>query len=426
MKKITAYLFIILSILFTFSACGSKEKVSAEGTGIVSGKISGSYSKEIELAVVAGIHANSVSIPVNSVSLQNAVFNVCYTHGRVSFIKCDGSPRVFYQTDIPESEVKGLSQNKQNSIADGYKKQLLAKLMEARPEVPELDTLKAIRLAAETLADNKGADRVLVILDSGLSTAGYLDFTRGLLNADTSAIVDALKSARAIPDLTGISVIWMFNGQTASPQAELSEKQKEKLKEIWTAVLKEGGASSIVFRNDISSGVADGAYPAVSAVDVEERAIEVAKTEVPVPVIVSIEEPIETIVLDNTSVSFVGDKAVFVDEKAAKESIGRYAEELKAHPDNKVYVIGTTASGREEFCRQLSKDRAQAVCSLLVSCGVPESQLIPMGLGFSDPWHVPDTDGNGRQIESEACKNRKVLIVDVNSADAERLTQMNY
>lgn len=394
--------------------------MTSMGLGTLTG-CSKSENPEIALAVVVGKHGNSMEIPMNALSVKEAIYDSCYTYGSVAFVSVDGNPKVYYQANIPEPEVGGLAESKKESIANEYTEQLLREIQQACPEVAEVDTLKAIRQAAFTLqGSSENADKVMVVMDSGLSTVGYLDFTKGLLNTDVDCIVEALKEAKAIPDLQEVSVIWMFNGQTASPQQELSERQKDKLCEIWRAVLVAGGAKDVEFAPDIASELSGDIFPAVSLVDVESRSIEV-NTKESVPIELVVEEPIETVVLDNTSVQFVGDKAIFVDKELAMSHIEELAKQLLSYPNNKVYVIGTTASGNRTYCNQLSIDRAQTVTDALISLGVSESQLIPMGLGFEDPWHVNDLDDNGIQIESQACQNRKVLIVDVNGHDAEKL-----
>lgn len=381
----------------------------------------GSSSPEVPLAVVVGVHSNAMEIPLNSPSIKEAIYYSCYTYGSISFVSVDGNPKVYYQTKIPEPEVKGLTKRKKQSIANGYTEQLLEEINHASPEVSEVDTLKAIRQASLTLAGgSETAEKVMVIMDSGLSTVGYLDFTKGLLNADVESIVDALEDAEAIPDLQGITVKWLFSGQTASPQPELSERQKKKLRGIWEAVLLAGGAKEVEFTSDIASDISGREYPEVSIVDVESREIEVEQKEEQSARII-IEKPLDTIVLDNTSVQFVGDKAIFVDRGLALKNIGALAEQLLNHPNNKVYVIGTTASGNQDYCDQLSSDRAHAVVDVLTDFNVPESQLIPMGMGYEDPWHIDDLDAEGKQIEELAHQNRKVLIVDVNGSDAEKL-----
>jgi len=377
-------------------------------------------NEEIALAVVGSPHSNEPSFPLDAASIKDKLYNCCYAYGSVSFITNDGNPKVVYQTDIPKPEKSGLSENKKKTIATNYTSQLLKELSKLNSDVSEVDTLKAITYASKTLSSSSpSADKVLVIMDNGLSTVGYLDFTKGLLYADTKTIVDALNKVEAIPDLTDVNVVWMYLGQTAAPQQELSEVQKHKLEEIWRTILTEGGAKSIEFVNDIASDEPDNNLPSVSVVDVQNRSIDIETSEEPVEII--IEEPIETIVLDNTSVRFIGDKAEFVDYEEASSVLAQYAQILLEHPNNKVYVIGTTATGSTDFCNELSVNRANAVCQVLISYGVPESQLIPLGMGFEDPWHIDDVDDNDKQIEEYACQNRKVLIVDVNGDDASKL-----
>lgn len=377
-------------------------------------------NEEIALAVVGSPHSNEPSFPLDAASIKDKLYNCCYAYGSVSFITNDGNPKVVYQTDIPKPEKSGLSENKKKTIATNYTSQLLKELSKLNSDVSEVDTLKAITYASKTLSSSSpSADKVLVIMDNGLSTVGYLDFTKGLLYADSKTIVDALNKVEAIPDLTDVNVVWMYLGQTAAPQQELSEVQKHKLEEIWRTILTEGGAKSIEFVNDIASDEPDNNLPSVSVVDVQNRSIDIETSEEPVEII--IEEPIETIVLDNTSVRFIGDKAEFVDYEEASSVLAQYAQILLEHPNNKVYVIGTTATGSTDFCNELSVNRANAVCQVLISYGVPESQLIPLGMGFEDPWHIDDVDDNDKQIEEYACQNRKVLIVDVNGDDASKL-----
>lgn len=420
MKK--RILSIVLTMVMLMSALTGCDFTEDSAIGQTLGFLSDDTgNNELALSVVVGMHSNAMVIPLNSTSIKEAVYNSCYTYGSISFVSVDGNPKVYYQADIPEPKVGGLTESKKESIAHEYTEQLLAEIDNAKPMLSEVDTLKAIQQAAFVLQGaSESADKVLIVMDTGLSTVGYLDFTKGLLDANVDSIVTALKKADAIPSLEGITVVWMFNGQTASPQQELSERQKTKLKEIWREVLLAGGASEVGFTTDIASDISVNQYPSVSLVDVEERSIEVS-AEISELEDIVIEKPIKTVVLDNTSVQFVGDKAVFLDEEQAMEHIEALAEELLQHPNNKVYVIGTTASGGREFCNQLSADRAQTVVNALVALGVPSNQLIPMGLGFNDPWHMDDLDEKGNQIEARASLNRKVLIVDVNGPDAEKI-----
>ena len=61
----------------------------------------------------------------------------------------------------------------------------------------------------------------------------------------------------------------------AEPQQALSEAQKDKLIEIWTAILEKAGAASIDFRPDSASSTPYTNLPDVSTVNADDRAIDV-------------------------------------------------------------------------------------------------------------------------------------------------------
>ena len=60
---------------------------------------------------------------------------------------------------------------------------------------------------------------------------------------------------------------------------------------------------------------------------------------------------------------------------------------------------------------------------LVKEFGVPEDQLITIGLGYeADPFvRGRDLDENGRQIETEAAKNRRVVVLDAESEIAQQI-----
>ena len=152
---------------------------------------------QISLAVVVGVHSNAPNISVENETIKNAIYNSCYTYGHVAFLTVDGNPQVSYQTSIPKPET-GMAETKKKSIASDCTSQLFGVLSNLQPEMPEVDTLAAIRLAAMTLnsvSDN--SDKQLIIMDSGLSTTGYLNFTTGLLSMEPEYVVESLKNSNA-------------------------------------------------------------------------------------------------------------------------------------------------------------------------------------------------------------------------------------
>lgn len=352
------------------------------------------------LSVVVGAHSNAGSIPLNTEAITSQLYQVARTQGDITIIRADGAPAVVFQTTIPELPTDGLSENKQKAIAGEYVGQLQGVLDQLCAEVPEVDTLEAIRLGASALS-KEGQNKVLLVLDTGLSSTGYLDFTQGLLNAEPEAVVAALDEAEALPELDGISVLWALCGQTAAPQTGLSEREKKSLQSIWEAVLTAGGAEDVQFLSDFA-GEAYVGLPAVSLVPTEQRALQV---EIPMTV------------LSDAQVRFRGDSDQFVDIGAATQALNEAAAELLAHPDRQAYLIGTTASGSDDdYCLDLSRRRAEATKKLLVEgWDIPEEQLTCVGMGDKDPWHIDDRGSDGYLIESLASQNRKVILMDVKS-----------
>lgn len=129
--------------------------------------------------------------------------------------------------------------------------------------------------------------------------------------------------------------------------------------------------------------------------------------------------------INETQVQFVGNKAIFIDEAKAKEVMKPVAEAILAHPDRSILIAGTTATvGAQETSVTLSLERAEAVKQLLVNTyNVPASQISVVGLGFEDdPFERgKDIDANGNLVESEARKNRRVVVLDAEDPIAQEL-----
>ena len=131
--------------------------------------------------------------------------------------------------------------------------------------------------------------------------------------------------------------------------------------------------------------------------------------------------------LNETQVRFIANQAEFLDRAAACSACKPVAEAILSHPGQKILLAGTTATmrdPRQESCEQLSLDRANAVKKLLVEqFGVPEDQLLTVGLGFlKDPFERgQDRDRRFNFIESEARKNRRVVLIDAASPIAQQI-----
>ena len=128
-----------------------------------------------------------------------------------------------------------------------------------RPSYPEVDPLESMRLAAGTLCSDAAQtcnSKTLVYVGTAVPTAGLLDCTGGGKYSDVlewdydelvSAIVDSTSSdvarAEALPDLTGIHVVFVgFGRLTAGSQCEIPPERIAQLKSLWAKVLDACGA----------------------------------------------------------------------------------------------------------------------------------------------------------------------------------------
>jgi outer membrane protein OmpA-like peptidoglycan-associated protein len=90
---------------------------------------------------------------------------------------------------------------------------------------------------------------------------------------------------------------------------------------------------------------------------------------------------------------------------AARVALDGLATALRAQPSLRLEVQGHTDNvGVAELNRQLSQQRAEAVCLYLTAHGVPSTQLRPVGYGGTRP--VADNDD-----PEQRPKNRRVVLV---------------
>ena len=395
---------ILIVAMMLLTACPGRENSNQSDNG----KGKEKTEKTLAVAVVMGWRTGNNKISINAEAITDEIYESCYSNGYVFCARVDGNPEQYIKVNIPEPDVKGLSDAKLKAIANGYKDEIMAEFQSlGAAKYPEADTLEAIRIEAASLRETgEDTEKHMVIVDSGLSTAGYLNFLEDdLFKADTQDIITELESKQAIPDLSNIIITWLYCAETAEPQDKLSEAQKNKLKEVYAAIFDAGNAADYTFREDIPTSMSYTDLPEVSTVSADER-----KIDVPV---------METIVLDSSKVSFVGDEATFIDPDTAEDAISAVADRLKADPEINVYIVGSTAGmdGDSKWCKDLSKARATAVANVLKDKGISENRLTVLGLGSNAPWHVPDVDSSGNWIEDKAQLNRCVYIVDKNDPD---------
>lgn len=382
----------------------------------------GSEEKDhaIALSLVIGAHANSKAINFNNTLIQENVTDAVSSGGYVSVVCVDGDPDLLAANLYEiQDQYKGASKAKLASDAESREKALLSELQTVQADDPEVDILKSMQLAVRSLSDMDDMEKVILVIDSGLSTTGVMDFSRNLILAEPDALAEELYQKSAIPDFKGITVIWLQMGDTAAPQEELTDAQRENLSAIWKAVIEKTGGvyvSSLAPANEENEEVD---YPEVSVIDLPK--------EEPISYDVEVLEKEENVFqdpvfLDEEQVQFIGDSAQYLDEEKAEEVLAPIADYMKNHPDFNLLLIGTTAGDEAtEYSMNLSEERAEAVKNTLVQLGAEENHINTLGLGPNDPWHIYGA-GTGMD-DPVASSNRKVVLIDAESETAKELSE---
>lgn len=400
--KLTAALLLILWSVTTLTACSKQ-----------------SPQQPVSVAIIVGSHANSRQLNFSNEIVVNAVKQAIASYGLVSVICADGNPDLISSNlyDIPDAYKQASAQKLQN---DATKKasELLSSLTTVMADDEEVDLLESLRLAVRSLSvAPSGSQKRIEVIDAGISTTGLLNFNDVDIAAEPEKIAQYFADLQAIPNFDGIIVSWHQLGDTADPQEKLSPEQRNRLVSVWQSIVEKTGGtfepSSIVANpGDFNADE----MPFVSA-------IEFAKITTPVlPKADVTPQIIEPVIFTEEQVHFVGDKAVYVNDAEAEAAIKPTAEFMLAHPDFTALLIGTTAGNTSsDYTYKLSHDRADKVKETLMKLGVPEERILTIGLASSDPWHIPDTDNNGKLNESNAMQNRKVVLLDATSEMAQKI-----
>ncbi|MGY2001731.1 OmpA family protein [Blastococcus sp. SYSU DS1024] len=335
------------------------------------------------LAIVVGARSNSAG-PVLGGAAADAREAALASQAHLSIVVADGAPfhldgsgALLARDD--NAVVQGQDRDRNRALID----QMLA---EAQAQTPETDLLAALDLAARALGTGAGR-RTLVVVDSGLSTTGALDFAAqpDLLDADAGTLAAQLGDAGALPDLGGIDVVFSGLGDVAAPQQALPRSQRENLVALWTAIAEAAGSADVGIDETPLSGQPAGNLPAVTPV---------VPGSGPVCAV-------ETVVLDEGDVAFVADTAAFRDEAAAVATLRPIAERTLA-AGLSAALAGTTADvGDAAGQVDLSRRRAQAVADALAALGVPADRLTVIGLGSDFAGYDPDDLAANRAVRIE-------------------------
>lgn len=141
-------------------------------------------------------------------------------------------------------------------------------ILHTQASAPEANPLEALSLAADHIQTN-GGNGTIVMVDSGLQTTGALDYTKpALLDVPANALAKRLASRGELPDLTGVTMVFVGLGDTARPQSTLDAAGKDALKSQWLTLARAAGAACVTDETAPQPGSAQAGLPDVSLVPV--------------------------------------------------------------------------------------------------------------------------------------------------------------
>ncbi len=361
--------------------------------------------------------ANSQGLNLQSPLVQDTINSTILNYGYISVVNADGVPEVVLAQSFDiDAKYKNASKDKLAMDARSKATNFINGMNTVIADDPEVDYLEALRLAVRSLSSLEGYDsKMIVVLGTGLSTTGVLNFNNNLISAEPNVIIDLLKEKSEIPDFTGITVYWQQLGDVAAPQKSLTSAQKNKLQQIYGSLVEAGNGTfkyNDIMSNPVNTTVE---YPAVTPVDLPEDTPIVFDADALNTDDKAFQEPQ---ILNESKVEFVADKASYLYPDKAVENIRPIAEYLLEHDTVKLLLVGSTAGDTtNETSLKLSQDRADAVKQTLVDLGVSAERITTKGMGSSDPWHVPNVGYEG----AAASGNRKVVLLDVRTETAQSI-----
>ncbi|MFY9930651.1 MAG: OmpA family protein [Streptosporangiaceae bacterium] len=268
----------------------------------------------------------------------------------------------------------------------------VAHLLSGEAATGPFDLLNMIAAAARVTSP----PGTLLILSSGLSTAGGIDLRQVGWGASPGTVAAQLKQRGLLPNLSGWQVIFSGLGDTAGRQPPLPLPQRTTLTSYWLAICRAAGAASC--QTDETTRPDP---PARSTTPVPV---------VPVPAVTSVRGP-----HGSSGVSVPADE-LFAFGSAAllpgADSVLQPAVNQASSGQRLVSITGYASpdGGSAAYNLALSRARAQAVRARLIALGLPARQITQVtGLGLDGKTQQACIVA-GRFSEAACAALRKVVI----------------
>lgn len=348
------------------------------------------------IALVLGNTQNSPQVKLSD-NVAELVTDTMSQHGgddvetlasSIVLVEASGVPTV---VDVDPESLKAIGQNSANAhtqLNDNIKT-INDQIATIKPDNNGANYLEAVI----TASNNVGQGANVIVIGSGLSDQGDLDF------AGTNILTDEEERQNTIEDviakygnqaLIGYNVVFYGLGDTVEPQAPLSNYQKQIVRDIYSDVVTGLGGRVTIGRGTMSGSAVKTNYT-VNTTDTGCGNVEMT--------------------FNDDQVKFNPDKTTFVDEAAAREALQRAKDFYNQYSDSveSIQIDGYTAHYTSNV-ENLSQARADAVRQLLVDMGLPPEKLAATGRGYgpfeyNDSQSNDDVDSQNRMIKLTIKRN---------------------
>lgn len=361
--------------------CSTAEKYTFDSLYFVIGNTSNSPSPEIsetvEKYLVNSIVDKASKSDVPDIKLYSA---------------SSAQNKIPYKIDVNKSDddsIEGLVEYV-NEQLDQFREAIIVP-----PIADGAQYLETISRVAKTMNSKKdeGEKSILIVIGSGLSDGGLLNFTQGdiLHSNNLDEVLVKLANSEDVVDgvLDDTTILWSSLGEVAYPQSRLSDLEVEKLQQIYSTVLEEMGADLLDYDdyiNENSSVTSD--YKVNNTTTKMSECLWCHAR-----------------VLTNDDLGFNPDSSSFKNRDMAISKIASLAEEMKKNSSEVVTITGYEARANcSNNVSSLPKQRAEAIKRMLIEMGISEDRITTVNGGKGGNNDCV----NGRFIESEGAKNRVV------------------
>lgn len=106
---------------------------------------------------------------------ESRIYDAAYSYGQVSAVISDGQPELaaLFENRAPG---KTIDKTKREQLAQTAAQTIVSQLPAIQATEQEIDTLGAIHVAVQALRASGMVQQTLLVVDSGLSTGGVLNF----------------------------------------------------------------------------------------------------------------------------------------------------------------------------------------------------------------------------------------------------------